>query len=611
MVALTKVIIILVVLAIIVGILTFILCRCKFRRDKTKKKQVSQRIITASKELPMTKNPPPPNVSAAITKKALTALRQIKPLELRTTPVPPLDIKEVPHPTESRPYVHRPRPQPGQYVQPQQIEVTHREDILPQQRQQIELPHRDDILPQQIEVMYREDILPQQRQQTEVTHREDILPQQRQQIEVTYGEDILPQQRQQIEVTHRADILPQQRQQIEVTHREDIQSQVLAEKERRYQEFNRHYQQLIDNARKREAVHARKREAVQVIPSKDIEIIDERLPKPEKRFVSPVVPESFIAPLRDITEAPPRRILPDSSFYNAPVQPAGSILLAPHVPSLPTNIPRSTPPYFTVVSYNIRVDVDKPPHNWTARSQHVLNNIKQVNPDVICLQESSPKVKSFMSRAFQGWHAVGSYRGSQSFEAVYIFLNSQIWEKPVTHTYILTEGGPVMCPKNNCTQKTQFGGIKDKYPRIFTYAKTTHIPSGLKLHLLNTHLSLDPAIQSASIKQLVRFIKNKIPLLEPVIFSADMNSHYAPSDVTTPLSTFLTAAQFQDTLDLVDNPTFGDFSSVHADKHRLDYILFRPTGIICTSANISSYRYGVNNYRPSDHEMLYARFQFV
>jgi endonuclease/exonuclease/phosphatase family metal-dependent hydrolase len=344
--------------------------------------------------------------------------------------------------------------------------------------------------------------------------------------------------------------------------------EIYAAKEQRYKNFNQHYQDLISSA-----YESQKHEEL-VIKEETQEYQKIDIPNP----VRPLVHKTP----REVTH---RDLSSELSTDKVTVQ---------------------NPGLFVIMSYNIRVDVDKRPHNWKSRAHHVVANIKSIRPSVLCLQESSPQVKSHFQNSFPNWHILGDYRGRNSTEAVHILLDNNVWGQPTSNTFTLTEGGPVLCPQGACTAGTSFNGTKDKYPRVFTHVVATYKASGHNVNFVNTHLSLDDAIQEASASQLVDFIQT---LSGPVIICGDMNSHYPPNVQGTPLSILQASGKLQDAHQLRDTPTFGSFQSIKPDIHRLDYILFK--GLKCQYAGVSDYRYGREGFRPSDHEAVHATFEIV
>jgi endonuclease/exonuclease/phosphatase family metal-dependent hydrolase len=257
---------------------------------------------------------------------------------------------------------------------------------------------------------------------------------------------------------------------------------------------------------------------------------------------------------------------------------------------------------FTVCSYNVRINVDPKPHDWTSRFPHLLVNLEQIKPSILCLQESSPRVKNDLLHHFPTFEAVGAIRSPGSTEAVHVLFDTRYWKKLKTATYVFNQKGPIICHEEICYAPTVFHNKKDKHTRIFTHIVLENSKKQI-LHVINTHFSLHHQIQRESAKQLARFIKNK----KTVIVTGDLNSHYKPTDPDTPLQKLLNKGKLMDSHALANAPTFGTFQELKSDINKLDYILFKGA-ISCTDARVSNFTYETN-FRPSDHEAIYASFK--
>jgi len=288
------------------------------------------------------------------------------------------------------------------------------------------------------------------------------------------------------------------------------------------------------------------------------------------------------------------------------LQPQPQTRQAAPLPPLPPPpaAPRDPLKQFSVITYNVRVDADKKPHNWDSRKKHVLKNIEQYAPSIICLQESTEKVKRYFHQTLPHFGIVSCRRALNSDEAVPILYNKNHWRKIFAQTYILTNKGPKACKSFSCNGATVFGGKRARHPRILTCVKLQNPVSKFEVVILNTHFPLDYDIQlgcARQIQSLLTKYKNT-----PVILCGDLNSHYAPTDTASPLQQLLQQRQLQDSHGLIDAPTFGSFSALATESHRLDYILRSPR-LTQVDAGISNYTYGPG-FRPSDHSLLYAVF---
>jgi endonuclease/exonuclease/phosphatase family metal-dependent hydrolase len=286
-------------------------------------------------------------------------------------------------------------------------------------------------------------------------------------------------------------------------------------------------------------------------------------------------------------------------------------VIIPQPPTIPVSI--AVPPvHFTVCSYNVRIDVDPKPHDWSSRAPQIVRNLKTLEASVICLQESSEKVKQYLVQKFPSFLAVGAARSRRSEEAVHVLFDQSLWALERDATYVFNQGGLVLCNANVCSVHTTFQGIQDKHPRIFTHVVLRN-KTGKLLHVLNVHLSLNLEIQRASLKQLGKFVATQIPSDEAVLVAGDLNAHYLPTDLETPLQELIKIGGLHDAHHLTNTPTFGTFYKLSPDVNRLDYILFRG-GLHLNDSGISSYTYKDQNghtFRPSDHEAIFGSFRFL
>jgi len=260
----------------------------------------------------------------------------------------------------------------------------------------------------------------------------------------------------------------------------------------------------------------------------------------------------------------------------------------------------NTPLSFTILSFNIRCDVDKVPHNWDSRKYEVLHNINIYKPSIICLQESTEKVKKFICKSLS-FDGVGSYRDSSSrAEAGHVIFDPKQWKFVSHKSFVYTEDGIKLCGQVACSSVTVFNGVKDKHTRIFTHVVLRGVN---EINVINTHFPLDGTLQAECAKQLIAYI-NK--LSTPVVITGDFNSHYLPTSKGTPLDNLMTSASLLDANNLENIPTFGTFKKIRSNVNKLDYILYR--GMSTINAGVSDYRYGKEQFRPSDHQALFASF---
>ena len=331
-------------------------------------------------------------------------------------------------------------------------------------------------------------------------------------------------------------------------------------------------------------------------------------PSPKKiTVVSPIHVRSLQNPLFSASFIPPNNsrassLILDSSHVPAPA-PAPAPAPVSYVSDLsPSQEPQMKAIAFTIVCYNIRIDIDKYPHDWKSRSGHVYANIMQFKPSVICMQEASPKTVDFFGIQLPTYENIGSGRAANSEESVPIMVDTRIWKIVRSGTMLLTERGPFPCREGApCKGITKFGGIVSKHPRIFSWV----IIRGSKtreLLVVNTHFPVESALQAFCAAELIQWM-NSSDRPATQIICGDFNAHDKKSVVMFQKAGFLCSMGF------TNQSTFGTYGMIDDTSARLDYILFRPshrTHLIVQNSGISDYTYG--GHRPSDHSLLHSSF---
>ena len=284
----------------------------------------------------------------------------------------------------------------------------------------------------------------------------------------------------------------------------------------------------------------------------------------------------------------------------------------PPVPPVPPSLPpplSSKDPTLRVVSYNVRIDRDKPPHDWRSRREHVGQLLSALRPSVICLQESTDKVLAFLKRRLPHFRFVSCRRSPRSDEAVPIAFDGRHWSLVRSRTMLLTEGGPKECHRA-CRGSTAFKGARAQHPRLLTAVELRSREGGRaggrkEVLVLNTHFPLSLPLQLECARQIADYVRDRAG---PVVLCGDLNSHYAPSSAGTPLALLLQAG-FRCAHGLRNEPTFGTFSAVDPRTNRLDYVLYRGP-LQVKSAVISRHTYSARRLRPSDHSAVCSAFSF-
>lgn len=279
----------------------------------------------------------------------------------------------------------------------------------------------------------------------------------------------------------------------------------------------------------------------------------------------------------------------------------------PYTPNLEPD-PKPTFPYtspppsgaFSVLSYNVRCDNAKFPHDWKSRRAHVANVIRDSGASVVCLQESGPHVKKYVLEAMPaGWQCVGAYRNKARPEATHVLFDGNRWDILGTSTFLLSDRMDEFGQhEKHCTGSTEFGGVKAAHPRIVTHVCLKD-KAGQGLDVFNTHFPLLASLQVKCAHAVCGIARARTrPGFVPVI-AGDFNCHTQEA-----MDVF-----WADGWRSVVAPQEHTFAEAFGDEcdSTLDHVLVRQGQE--ASGNVIRYAYGESRVRPSDHDAVCARFE--
>lgn len=252
-----------------------------------------------------------------------------------------------------------------------------------------------------------------------------------------------------------------------------------------------------------------------------------------------------------------------------------------------------------VVSYNLRIDADPPPHRWADRVKHAVENLRNCDADIICLQEFTPNMNhSEFKEAFSDWIWNGKYRSKKSPESNPVLFKRGKWQIVSNQTFMYTanKDGYLECSSEGkyCPKNLT---LPWKHQRIFTAATVVHLPTGRNLVVVNTHWPLEPDFQQLCSTQLAAFVATQSL---PVIVTGDFNCLYDPKLVKN--------LNLEDCHDWSTQTTFGSFEQgLDANRTKLDFIMYSKLRVL--EKGISSFRYDITK-RPSDHELIWSVLSF-
>ena len=253
------------------------------------------------------------------------------------------------------------------------------------------------------------------------------------------------------------------------------------------------------------------------------------------------------------------------------------------------------PEILRVVSYNIKNDYDKsPPNNWSARKLAMSEQIKEINPDVLGLQEALLNQIEDLQKALPAYSWVGMGRDGDptSGEFCAIFYKKEKFTKLNSNTYWLGE-----------QPSKPHLSYDAAYPRIVT-ALELQSPNGAKTYILNTHF--DHIGETARLKAAEQIAANSQPY-ENTILMGDFNATKDSPPIQELLKTFQDSRTAALPEISGEETTFNGFTKDPID-YRIDFILFKGSKLKAVKQAHIQKKKSDGNYI-SDHFPIYADFQ--
>lgn len=300
-----------------------------------------------------------------------------------------------------------------------------------------------------------------------------------------------------------------------------------------------------------------------------------------------------------------------------------------HAQPVRSSVQVSTPPsietdHHTILSYNIRVDVDPAPLNWSTRRAHVLRVILSARPDIVCLQEACVFSVDYLLRHMQEFQVVGAKREKHyASEWCPILYNSSRYTNLSTETILMSlDPHSWSCGKLHCRGRCVMGGKEHtQHPRSLTLAKFQDRNNGVVFYVVNTHFPLLLSHRKVCAEILAQFLRRNLSLESSVVFVAgDFNSNEHPNDQNGTIAHMqnqFTALniEIRDPFNFADISTHQEFATGARSAHRIDYIMYVDAlgKVASTTASIveSRYRNGKDMLSASDHQAVVMRCTYV
>ncbi len=147
-----------------------------------------------------------------------------------------------------------------------------------------------------------------------------------------------------------------------------------------------------------------------------------------------------------------------------------------------------------VMSYNLRCCDDANGHSVDERAPRVLGIIRDFSPDLMGLQEVTPRWEKHLAALEDVYGKILMFRSEDSLEATPVFYKKSVFELLSGDHFWLSE-----------TPDKSSKGWGARYHRICTVARLRHRDSGLVFTYLNTHFDFNPEFQRESAKLLCGF----------------------------------------------------------------------------------------------------------
>ncbi|MGW6483178.1 endonuclease/exonuclease/phosphatase family protein [Streptomyces sp. NPDC055059] len=249
-----------------------------------------------------------------------------------------------------------------------------------------------------------------------------------------------------------------------------------------------------------------------------------------------------------------------------------------------------------VMSFNLQVHWNNPPHTWPERRQAVADLLRRARPHLIGTQEGLRHQVHDVEAALgeyggdYGWIGEGR-EGGDDGEFMAIFYDRRRLA-PLTHGHFWLSGTPDI-PASN----TWGGGC----PRMVTHVHFRDLATGGELYAANTHFdhaSADARERSAAL--LAERLSALAPAL-PTVVTGDFNTPAGPN--SPPYTRLLADAGLMDAWGAAeergpDLGTFHDYGPPVPDGERIDWILVS-RGVRVRSAHADTFAPG--GRFPSDH----------
>lgn len=275
----------------------------------------------------------------------------------------------------------------------------------------------------------------------------------------------------------------------------------------------------------------------------------------------------------------------------------GVLLAAGACSPVPPAVPAED---ISLMSFNIRTSsADDGANSWDRRASQVAALIASQAPDIVGLQEAQTDQVSYLAERLPAYRFVGRSRDSDpgAGEAVPLFFHAGRWAlDPAEHgTFWLSDTPAVPGSRT-------WG---NHFPRIVSWARLVHRPTGRALYVYNLHLdheSENARLESATlVNERVAARAHQDPVVVMGDFNAEPHSDVLRSFVGGEL-------ELRDSYTDTSEPdaTFHGFTGERSGR-RIDFILVSSEITVPDAAVLHD---EVGGAYPSDHFPVIATIRF-
>jgi endonuclease/exonuclease/phosphatase family metal-dependent hydrolase len=231
--------------------------------------------------------------------------------------------------------------------------------------------------------------------------------------------------------------------------------------------------------------------------------------------------------------------------------------------------PGADPVRMTVVTFNILVDLSRPPglQKWPDRREPMVRLLRDAKPDVMGLQEPSPNQFKYLREEFSDFTPVWYQEGRSEYTDVILFFRKDRF-KELEHGHFWLSPTP---------DKKFTSGFGNTLPRIVVWAKLADQESGREFYAINTHFDNSQPSQERMAELCEREIPARMDMKLPMLFIGDFNTHQTRGDYPK-----LTSNGWRDayTVSPKAGPDGKDENVPTFSDKRIDHIFYRGEGLV-------------------------------